>query len=149
MDREKLMFYDIEVFRHDSLVVFKNYSNTETVALWNDDPNRSGRISEIIHDKILVGYNNHSYDDRILTLMLKNAEPEEIKTANDAIICGADPEVIIHPGIRSLDCMQQLLTHPSLKLIEGNLGMSIVESSVDFQQEEPLTPAQKEETENR
>lgn len=147
MNREKLMFYDIEVFRHDSLVVFKNYSNTETTALWNDDPDRPGKIRQIIQDKILVGYNNHSYDDKILSLMIEGKSPEEVKRANDAIICGADPGVAIYPGIQSLDCMQQLLTHPSLKLIEGNLGLSIIESSVDFQQEAPLTQAQKEETE--
>ena len=146
MDHEKLLFYDIEVFQHDSLVVFKNYDNTVTHVLWNDDLDRPAKIASIIQGKILGGYNNHSYDDKILTYMLDGKPAEDIKRANDTIICGADPEIPVDIRIHSIDMMQQLLTHPSLKQIEGNLGMSIVESSVDFRQKEPLTQEQKDET---
>lgn len=147
MDHEKLRFYDIEVFEHDSLVVFKNYDNTITDAFWNDDPNRAEKIRKIITEYTLVGFNNYHYDDYVLTAMLEGKDSGAIKELNDRIIHGSmKKDDYISPLIKSLDTLQQILTHPSLKLIEGNLGMSIVESSVDFLQKEALTQEQKEET---
>ena len=44
--------------------------------------------------------------------------------------------------------MQQIdVSHPSLKLIEANMGDSIVESNVDFNIDRPLTDAERKETE--
>lgn len=148
MDHEKLRFYDIEVFEHDSLVVFKNYENTVTDAWWNDDPDRPGKIREIVNNYILVGYNNYHYDDYILTQMMEEDDPAKVKELNDRIIYSNSPgNATVNPLINSLDAMQQIsISRPSLKLIEGNLNMSIVESSVSFLQKEPLTPEQKKET---
>ena len=152
---DNLLFYDIEVTAFDSLVVFLNRNKEEVAHFWNnrdrkttDDPSGFEDIPDLIRDKTLVGYNNYSYDDNILTVMMNSATsmPNFIKATNDKIISGERFSGRKSPLIRSLDTMQQIdVSHPSLKQIEGNMGISIVESSVDFNIGRPLTDAEREE----
>lgn len=152
---DNLLFYDIEVTAFDSLVVFLNRNKEEVAHFWNnrdrkttDDPSGFEDIPDLIRDKTLVGYNNYFYDDNILTVMMNSATsmPDFIKATNDRIISGERFSGRKSPLIRSLDTMQQIdVSHPSLKQIEGNMGISIVESSVDFNIGRPLTDAEREE----
>lgn len=152
---DNLLFYDIEVTAFDSLVVFLNRNKEEVAHFWNnrnrkttDDPSGFEDIPDLIRDKTLVGYNNYFYDDNILTVMMNSATsmPNFIKATNDKIISGERFSGRKSPLIRSLDTMQQIdVSHPSLKQIEGNMGISIVESSVDFNIGRPLTDAEREE----
>ena len=152
---DNLLFYDIEVTAFDSLVVFLNRNKEEVAHFWNnrnrkttDDPSGFEDIPDLIRDKTLVGYNNYFYDDNILTVMMNYATsmPNFIKATNDKIISGERFSGRKSPLIRSLDTMQQIdVSHPSLKQIEGNMGISIVESSVDFNIGRPLTDAEREE----
>lgn len=152
---DNLLFYDIEVTAFDSLVVFLNRNKEEVAHFWNnrnrkttDDPSGFEDIPDLIKDKTLVGYNNYFYDDNILTVMMNSATsmPNFIKATNDKIISGERFSGRKSPLIRSLDTMQQIdVSHPSLKQIEGNMGISIVESSVDFNIGRPLTDAEREE----
>lgn len=152
---DNLLFYDIEVTAFDSLVVFLNRNKEEVAHFWNnrnrkttDDPSGFEDIPNLIRDKTLVGYNNYFYDDNILTVMMNSATsmPNFIKATNDKIISGERFSGRKSPLIRSLDTMQQIdVSHPSLKQIEGNMGISIVESSVDFNIGRPLTDAEREE----
>ena len=152
---DNLLFYDIEVTAFDSLVVFLNRNKEEVAHFWNnrdrkttDDPSGFEDIPDLIRDKTLVGYNNYFYDDNILTVMMNSATsmPNFIKATNDKIIGGERFSGRKSPLIRSLDTMQQIdVSHPSLKQIEGNMGISIVESSVDFNIGRPLTDAEREE----
>jgi hypothetical protein len=152
---DNLLFYDIEVTAFDSLVVFLNLNKEEVAHFWNnrnrkttDDPSGFEDIPDLIRDKTLVGYNNYFYDDNILTVMMNSATsmPNFIKATNDKIISGERFSGRKSPLIRSLDTMQQIdVSHPSLKQIEGNMGISIVESSVDFNIGRPLTDAEREE----
>ena len=155
MDKDKLLFYDIEVFEKDALVVFMDIDGKEVAHFWND-PNRktiddaSGfeGIPKVIEGKTLVGFNNYHYDDYILSKMLNEAGnlPEYIKLENDMIIRGPGSGREINSDIYSLDTMQQIdVSKPSLKQIEGNLGISIVESSVPFDIKGQLTPDQRDE----
>ena len=148
---EKL-FYDIEVFKYDSLIVFEREDHSLYGMFWNDDPQRASKLSGIVNQYQLVGYNNHSYDDNILSYMIANKSAADIKRLNDRIIRGEDVRALVPAAIKSricsLDTMQQIdVSRPSLKQIEGNLGMSIEESSVPFDLERPLTNAEKRETE--
>ncbi|MEX5943446.1 hypothetical protein ACLFLF_16415 [Mammaliicoccus sciuri] len=134
---EDLLFYDIEVFKHNSFVVFKDINKKE-VGLFHNDFNG---ISELIKNKVLVGYNNHFYDDKILGNMLNGYTPERIKEINDEIIAGNRQYYRNKEIKRTLDCFQQIdVSKPSLKRVEGNAGKMILESSVDFTIDRALSP---------
>ncbi|EAG7024744.1 hypothetical protein IPD60_000031 [Listeria monocytogenes] len=136
-----LLFYDIEVFQEDTLVVFKDIDKKIVKSFHN---NFDG-VKDLISEKTLVGYNNHFYDDFILTAMLDGFTPYQIKKLNDEII-GGQRKKRIHPAIHSLDCFQQIdVAKPGLKKIEGNMGKMILESSVDFTIDRKLTEEELEE----
>lgn len=83
-----------------------------------------------------MGYNTKNYDQYILKGILSGLTITDIKKVNDYIISGGNgwefeyPERVDMPPI--WDLMQQIKTYKSLKELEGNLGLSIVESTVDF-----------------
>lgn len=139
---EDLLFYDIEVFKHNTFVVFKDINKKE-VGLFHNDFNG---IAELIKNKILVGYNNHFYDDKILSNMLNGYTPEKIKQINDEIIGGKRHAYRNNMLPRTLDTFQQIdVSKPSLKRVEGNAGKMILESSVDFTIDRALTPGELKE----
>ena len=153
------LFYDVEVFQYDALIVFKDIDNNEVAHYWNnrdrlgaehptDCPSGFEEIPELIRGKTLVGYNNYHYDDYILTAMMNPvmSTVDVLKMINDSIIKGGEAGISIDKNIQSLDTMQQLLMRPSLKQIEGNMGRSIIESSVPFDIDRPLTDEEREET---
>lgn len=154
---DNYLFYDLEVTRFDSLAVFKDISGETVAYFWSkrkqegeqypeDVMNGFEGVRSLIQGRTLVGYNNYSYDDKVLSMMMRGATQRVIKATNDAIIRGEDPHVIIHPDICSLDCFQQIdVSKPGLKLIEGNMGRSIIESSVDFNVDHPLTDEERDE----
>lgn len=141
----ELLFYDVESFQYDALVVFKDINNNLVAKFWIDESAVSRDISEVIKDRILVGYNNYSYDDIILGYMTNEqlCNAELIKSANDALISGRKNT---RTPIRhsTLDTFQQIsLNYPSLKMIEGNMGKSIIESEVPFDLPRKLTPEER------
>lgn len=132
-----LLFYDIEVFKHDVIIVFKNIEK-EMVKIFHND---FTGLWELIKDKRLVGYNNHYYDDKILTGILRGFTQSQIKLLNDQLINNTTTQLIRWTELDSLDCFQQIdVSMPSLKRVEGNLGKSIIETAVDFNINRPLTP---------
>lgn len=153
---KELLFYDIEIFSFDALVVFMDISKTEVAHFWNnqnrecaEEPSGFEGIPDLIRDKILVGYNNYSYDDYILSAMMNSVKsmPRILKAINNTIIETGKVDMKKDPLIYSLDTMQQIdVSHPSLKQIEGNMGISIVESKVDFTIDRKLTEEEREET---
>ena len=156
MIMEDLLFYDIEVFEYDALAVFMNIDGEEVDHFWNtrgrklvDEPSGFEKIPEVISGKTLVGYNNYNYDDHILTAMMNQARsmPKILKAISNTIIEAGRYNDKISELIHSIDTMQQIdVSHPSLKQIEGNMGMSIVESSVPFDIDRPLTDEERQET---
>lgn len=141
----ELLFYDVESYKYDSLVVFKDIHNRLAAKFWIDDNGVCKQIYEVIKGKTLVGYNNYSYDDVILGYMTNEAlcDPEYIKTANDNLISGhANGRPPINHN--TLDTFQQIsLQFPSLKMIEGNMGKSIFESPVPFDIDRKLTSEER------
>lgn len=162
LDDEDLLFYDIEVFEYDSLIVFKDIHDKEVAHFWNnpdaiyecdkpwDKENGFEPVAELIRDKTLIGYNNYFYDDVILSAMLEGYTQAGIKHKNDNIIEGKaerlsrdDKKAL---GCYTLDCFQQIdVCRPSLKQIEGNMGRSILESAIPFDIKRRLTEEEKRE----
>ena len=56
-------FFDFEVFKHDWLVVFIGQDDSEIV-VWNDPAILKKTLEKF---DCLVGFNNYSYDDLILS----------------------------------------------------------------------------------
>lgn len=150
-----LLFYDIEITEYDALVVFMDIDKNEVAHFWNtrgrtvsEEPSGFEEVPGLIKGKTLVGYNNYNYDDYMLTFMMNDSLslPKYLKRFNNTIINGYSTGRKVSPLIRSLDTMQQIdVSHPSLKQIEGNMGVSIVESSVSFDINRPLTDEEREE----
>lgn len=132
---DRLWGFDFEVTAFDWLLVCKKYRTHERVVFHNCPRND---IDQWLKKEkpILMGYNTKGYDQYILRGILSGLEPREVKQVNDYIINGGNgwefdyPEMVEMPTI--WDLMQQIKTFKSLKECEGNLGLSIVESSVDF-----------------
>lgn len=153
---ENLLFYDIEVFSDDALVVFMDINKQEVAHFWStrgrtlqEEPSGFEEIPGLIKGKTLVGYNNYYYDDNILSCMMNKvlSIPRYLKSQNDQLIAGGEYGGKVSPLIHSLDTMQQIdVSKPSLKQIEGNMGISIVESSVPFDIGRPLTDEERAET---
>lgn len=153
-----LLFFDIECLTYDSLVVMKDINDSIVGVWWNsppgdfpeDSPNGFEGIRGFIDGHTLVGYNNHHYDDIMLSAMMAGYSQQSLKKVNDAIISGN--EDAIRGDIRrakkelvTLDTIQQIdgQNIPSLKQIEGNMGRSIIESPIDFTIDRPLTESEK------
>lgn len=131
-------FYDFEVFKKDWLVVFVGQDNSEIV-VWNDPAVLKKALERF---DCLVGFNNHSYDDLILTGIMNGYNNYEVWKLSNAIVNGGNiPAEIknIARKLTTLDTKQELAPSLSLKEIEANLGMNIVETPVDFNIDRELT----------
>lgn len=141
LNEADLLFCDVEVFKHNAFIVFKDITGAE-VAVYH---NKFDGMTETIQGKTLVGYNINYYDIHIINAMLELQTPEQIKRLNDRIIIHGE-KLRNDYGIPTLDCFQQIhISMPSLKKIEGNIGRMILESEVDFTIERALTPAEYQE----
>ncbi len=150
-----LLAYDVEVFSHNSMVVFKDMEG-KTVQVFSSSLDGLGEyldqglitdagygdLEDFIRGKTLVGYNNYGYDDYILYAMSKKLPQSVIKAWNDSIIGkGSLVNMKKIEVCQTLDCFQQInVMKPGLKKVEGNMGVSIVESTIDFTIDRPLTP---------
>lgn len=134
MSSDNLIFFDIEVYHRNAFVVFKDI-NKKLLRVFH---NNFVGLDEFIKGKTLVAFNNYFYDDVILHAMLDLKTPYQLKQLNDRII-GGEKIRIRNYKYESLDVMQQILGFPGLKKIEGNMGKMILESSVPFDIDRPLT----------
>ena len=101
---------------------------------------------------VLGGFNNKHYDNFVLMTMLKGGSTTEVKKCNDWIIKEKQEgrEFPFIKGMRRPFNMFDLRDDTvdpglSLKAIEGNLGLPIVESSIPFDIDRPLTAGELEE----
>ena len=143
--------YDIEVFAHDWLVVFRRVDDDHHVIIHNN--NYQLREFFMAHSgDVFGGFNNRHYDDWVVLTMLSGGDNATVKAHNDFIIeqGGNGWEFPFIRGqrksFRSFDLKDDLPMGLSLKAIEANMGLSIVESSVDFRIERPLTKEELRET---
>ena len=143
--------YDIEVFAHDWLVVLRRVDDDHHVIIHNN--NHQLREFFMAHSgDVFGGFNNRHYDDWVVLTMLSGGDNAMVKAHNDFIIeqGGNGWEFPFVRGqrksFRSFDLKDDLPMGLSLKAIEANMGLSIVESSVDFTIERPLTKDELMET---
>lgn len=122
-------YYDAEVFKHDWLIVFISDDGNVT-EIHNDRYALERTLSDI---KYLVGFNNYSYDDKIIASILRGIDPYE---TSQKIINNKRFNLNLQNPI-TLDVMQEL-KGVSLKETQANLGQSIIETPVDFNLNRPL-----------
>lgn len=144
LNPNNLLFFDIESFKEDALVVFKNYEG-ETVSIFH---NEFEGLYDLIKGKTLVGFNNYFYDNAMLEKMLACWTPQQLKEQNDRLISGQKVKTYrLGSETITLDCFQQAdISKPSLKKIEANMGANIYESLIDFNLDRKLTKEELEET---
>lgn len=126
-------FFDIEVFKFDWLIVLIS-DDGEVTEIHNDKEALKKRLSS---KEILVGYNNYSYDDIILSAILMGKSNEDIYKISKLIIEDKRPRVKPLPYL-TLDVMQEVKQNFSLKEAQANMGLSIVETPIDFNINRPL-----------
>lgn len=137
--KRRMYGVDFEVFRYDWLVVIQE-AFTDRNFVFVNDPRALDRWAELHHDAILIGHNAKWYDKNVWHALRLGATTSDIKSLNDHIISGKNPwehftlEYKRRPDrdMVWVDTMDDLPTRPSLKAIEGYMGLPIVESSVPF-----------------
>ena len=101
----------------------------------NDKDELKDYIDTLIKSKsILVGFNNYYYDDIVLAGVLLGKDPYEI---SKKLIKGE--RVNYKLNMITLDVIQELPLGVGLKSSQANLGMSIVETPIDFNLDRKLT----------
>ena len=133
---EETLFYDIEVFKEDYILVFKRYDKSVHSILVNTTEG----LHRIVNEYQLIGYNNYSYDDVIVGKMLAGAvTPMQVKIENDKIFDETRKREFAPHNIDSLDCFRQLTGGVALKKVQMNLGENIHECPIDFTIDRKLT----------
>ena len=139
-----LVYYDFEVFSQDWLFIA---NLDDCFVIIHNDKNKLAEFVQRYIDYWFIGYNNYHYDDLILTDILNGNNPHQL---SKRIIEHEKIKMELIPNFKSLDLMQDIQKDSnnkriSLKKIMGNLGLSIIESSVPFDLERSLTSAEIEE----
>lgn len=133
-----IITYDMEVLRHDWIAVFKEGEDYQVIH--NNSKELKAYIDKLANDKsILVGFNNYYYDDVVLGAILLDRDPYEI---SKKLI--ANQRVNYKLNLITLDVMQELPLGVGLKSSQANLGMSIVETPIDFNLDRPCTKEELE-----
>lgn len=142
--------YDIEVFAYDWIVVFRNPdAENNHIVIHNDNYHLRSFLDQ--PDIVIGGFNNKHYDNWVVLTMILGGSNIEVKRHNDFIIEGGDPWAFPFIArqrlpVRSFDLRDDIADPGiSLKAIEGNLKLPIVESSVPFDIDRPLTPEELDE----
>lgn len=136
-------FYDYEVFPYDWLVVIINpFTKTKTVIV--NDKEKLREYYRKFKKELWAGYNSRSYDQYIQKGTLCGFDPKEI---NDWIIKekrkGYEFSSLLNQfKFFNYDCMHKQY---SLKVLEAFMGHDICESSVPFDIDRKLTPAELDE----
>lgn len=135
-----LNFYDFEVYKYDWLVVIINPNNQSETVIYNNKQALKSYY-EKHRSEIWIGYNSRSYDQYILKAILLGFDPKEV---NDWIIVkgmkGWEYSSLFNTiPLYNYDCMNKFY---SLKQLEGFMGNNMKETSVPFDIDRKLTPAE-------
>lgn len=132
-----MVFFDMEVYPHDWLIVWVDTETRKTYSVVND-VDKLQRFYKYYKDTIMISYNGNHYDKYIMQGILCGFNPYEI---SDWIInqdkAGWQFSNLLRDfPIISYDAMVRT---KSLKQLEASLGLKIKESSVDFNINRRLT----------
>lgn len=140
-----ILAYDFEVFRYNWMVVIADLvAEKEEVII--DDSGKLKSFYESHKDYLWVGFNSSAYDQWILKSILAGYDPYDM---NEHLITKKMKGWQFSDSLRdyklyNYDCY--LENKGSLKRLEGYMGSSIHESSVDFRINRPLTEDEIKET---
>jgi len=142
--KHDLIFCDSEVYQDDWLFCFE-FLNGDRISFHNDQAGLIKFVKEHKND-VFVGYNIRGYDQWILKGICVGMNPKFI---NDKIIKEDTPGWKVlqgkyPPSFNFYDAMTERI---GLKKLEGHMGVSIIECSVPFNIERPLTKEELEEVE--
>lgn len=140
-----MLFYDFEVFKHDWLVVIIDPVEQKELAIVNNKDELERVYKGHLND-IWIGFNSRHYDQYILQGILAGFDPKEI---NDFIIVKDQPGWKFSNLLRKFPFINydvMLGTDRGLKSFEGFMGNNIKESSIPFNVDRKLTPAEIAET---
>lgn len=144
----KLIVYDVEVFKFDWIVVFKDVETGTHTVIHND----SEALRECLFDDgIYVGFNSKHYDQFIIKAAANDFTPQEIKQLNDFLIGSGRgweyaPLKAFYFRFNNVDIRDDVQMGLSLKAIEGHMGMDIQETEVSFDLDRPLTEDELQQT---
>ena len=145
-----IYIYDIEVFADDWIVVFRNPdAENNHIVIHNDNYRLKAFLEQ--PDIVLGGFNNKHFDDWVLMTMLNGGSNIEVKKHSDFIINGGNawefPFISFQKRpFKSFDLRDDIADPGiSLKAIEGNLKLPIVESSIPFNIDRKLTDEELDE----
>lgn len=138
-----MIFYDFEVTKYDWLVVAIDPVKQCVYRVHNSKSDLEKLYREYKKD-IWVGYNSRAYDQWILKAILCGFNPKEV---NDFIIVkgrkGHEFSSLFYKiKLNNYDTMPNIPV--SLKALEGFMGASIIETSVPFDIDRPLTSEEVE-----
>lgn len=137
-----MIFFDCEVFEKLWLFVFISPATNKKAVIYNDI-DQLKNFYESNANRIFVGYNNRSYDNYILKGALLGLD---VKKLNDHIISG-EKAFTFSPLFNkvSLNSFDIMTERKGLKELEGHMGHSIEESTVDFNLNRELTESEIQE----
>ena len=132
-----IAYFDFEVFKHEWLVVFKTAN--QVYRIHNDRQ----KLKEVLKNfTLLIGFNNHNYDDLILAELLSNKVVPDVYGLSQKIINREKPKIRLN--FPTIDVMQEIKMGVGLKEIEANLKLNIHETPIDFNIKRKLFPAEIE-----
>lgn len=136
----KIIIYDFEVFRYDTLLgakilennnvtIMQTWSLQEMISFYNDNT-----------ESIWIGHNNSTYDNIILQGVVQGMSSTELKSLSDSIIAGNRHRLNMH--LYFFDMIT--VNFNCLKSFECAAGKEISTSQVDFNLDRPLTDDEKQ-----
>ncbi len=132
-----IFFYDFEVFKKLWMVVIINYKNQEKFIFINDEKGLIDFYNKH-KDDVFVGYNSRGYDQFIFKGILDGKKPWDI---NKGIIVDGKKgyQVVRNFNKYHLNNFDVQTGFHSLKQLEGFMGSTIKETSVNFKITRKLT----------
>lgn len=132
-----IIFYDFEVFKYNWMVHFIDVVNKKEITIV-DNRDKLIEFYNENKDSVFVGFNNLHYDQYIFKGILLGMNPSEI---NDFIINKKEPgwkfsKAFWNVKMIQYDCFSG---YYGLKQLEAFMGHSIIETSVPFDIDRPLT----------
>ena len=146
MGKYKLIFYDVEVFKYDWLVVFIDYDTRKKCVIVNDRNKLIEFYKACMKNKIILcGFNCRNYDQWIIKAIVKGLDVYKV---SDGLVKKGKKGFQLIPKhyevpVINFDVMQGF---NGLKTLEAFLGLSIEESNVDFDLDRKLTQDEIDET---
>lgn len=143
--------YDIEIFPNLLLIVFKSIHTGEiSVVEKSVRRDNTRHLKELVSNNLLIGYNNHEYDDIIINNILANPRitNKELYILSSNIVNRRRYKKLKTKSYTSIDMMKMLFSKAlrvSLKELQVSMmWYNVLESSVPFDQPVALDIVDKE-----